>query len=67
MIHVLELEVKISVDGNVNSKTIPDMVSAGADVLVLGSSSLFRKDIPISEAVSEVHAAIDLGIQGRKQ
>jgi len=65
MIHVLELEVKISVDGNVNSKTIPDMVSAGADVLVLGSSGLFRKDIPISETLSEVHAAIDLGIQGR--
>jgi len=67
MIYDLELDVKISVDGNVNSNTIPGMVSAGADILVLGSSSLFRKDIPIPEAISKVHAAIDSGIQGRKQ
>ena len=67
MIKDLGLDVKISVDGNVNSDTIPDMVAAGADILVLGSSSLFRKDIPIREAISKVHAGIDLGIQSRKQ
>ena len=66
MINDLELDIKISVDGNVNSSTIPEMVSAGADILVLGSSSLFRKDISIPEAINEIDAAIDLGIQGKK-
>ena len=66
MIDDLELDIKISVDGNVNSSTIPEMVSAGADILVLGSSSLFRKDISIPEAINEIDAAIDLGIQGKK-
>jgi ribulose-phosphate 3-epimerase len=53
------------VDGNVNSDTIPDMVAAGADILVLGSSSLFRKDITIPEAIKKIYAAIDLGLKRR--
>ena len=61
MITDLELDIKISVDGNVNSDTIPSMVSAGADILVLGSSSLFRKDLNIPEAIEKIHASIDLG------
>ena len=61
MITDLELDIKISVDGNVNSDTIPSMVSAGADILVLGSSSLFRKDLIIPEAIEKIHASIDLG------
>ena len=66
MIKDLELNIKISVDGNVNPSTIPDMVSAGADILVLGSSSLFRKDISIPEALVEIHTAIDQGLKNRK-
>jgi ribulose-phosphate 3-epimerase len=65
MINDLELNIKISVDGNVNSDTIPDMVAAGADILVLGSSSLFRKDITIPEAIKKIYAAIDLGLKRR--
>jgi len=67
MIKDLELDIKISVDGNVNPNTIPEMVSAGADILVLGSSSLFRKDISIPEAIVEINAAIDQGLKERKQ
>ncbi len=67
MIKDLELHIKISVDGNVNPNTIPEMVSAGADILVLGSSSLFRKDISIPEAIVEIHVAIDQGLKERKQ
>jgi len=67
MIKDLELDIKISVDGNVNPNTIPEMVSAGADILVLGSSSLFRKDISIPEAIIEIHAAIDQGLKERRQ
>ena len=66
MIKDLELNIKISVDGNVNPNTIPDMVSAGADILVLGSSSLFRKDISIPEALVEIHTAIDQGLKNRR-
>jgi ribulose-phosphate 3-epimerase len=66
MIKDLELDVKISVDGNVNSDSIPDMVAAGADILVLGSSSLFRKDISIPEAISQIHTAIDQGLKEKK-
>ncbi len=67
MIKDLELHIKISVDGNVNPNTIPEMISAGADILVLGSSSLFRKDISIPEAIVEINAAIDQGLKERKQ
>lgn len=56
-----KLDVKISVDGNVNEFTIPDMVSAGADVLVLGSSGLFRSDRSIMSSIDLIHSAIDLG------
>ncbi|UZQ83192.1 ribulose-phosphate 3-epimerase [Thermoanaerobacter sp. RKWS2] len=35
----------IEVDGNINEKTIPDVINAGADVLVLGTSSIFNNKI----------------------
>jgi ribulose-phosphate 3-epimerase len=65
LISDLRLDTKISVDGNVNPKTIPDMVAAGANILVLGSSGLFRSDRSIAEALEEVHAAIDAGLERR--
>jgi ribulose-phosphate 3-epimerase len=51
LIRNMKLDIKISVDGNVNYENIPDMVGAGADILVGGSSGLFRPDRSISEAV----------------
>jgi pentose-5-phosphate-3-epimerase len=39
------LKLTITADGNVNKSTIPDFIKAGASILVLGSSGLFRKDI----------------------
>jgi len=55
------LNIKISVDGNINSSTIPDLVSAGAQRLVLGSSGLFmhNKGISISEAAGQIYTSID--------
>ena len=41
------LKTLISVDGSVNIKTIPSMIENGADILVLGSSSLFLKNSSI--------------------
>jgi ribulose-phosphate 3-epimerase len=39
-------DIELEVDGNVSWQHIPDMVSSGADVLVLGTSSLYdgKKD-----------------------
>lgn len=61
----MSLDVQISVDGNVNPSTIPEMVQAGADILVLGSSGLFRKDMPIPDALNKICEAIDLGLSRR--
>lgn len=48
--------VDIQVDGNVSFDNIPAMVSAGASMLVGGTSSVFHKDHSISEAIHEVRA-----------
>lgn len=53
---------KISVDGNVSFDNIPEMVASGADLLVLGTSGLFRKDYSIPECMNMIHAAIDQGL-----
>ncbi len=56
------LSIKISVDGNVNLENIPEMVSAGADFLVLGEGGLFRENESISESMDLIHEAIDKGL-----
>lgn len=65
MINKMKPKVKISVDGNVNEQTIPPMVGAGADILVLGSSGLFMKDISIKKNLKKIYQAIDQGIKMR--
>jgi ribulose-phosphate 3-epimerase len=55
-------QTKISVDGNVSFENIPEMVASGADLLVLGTSGLFRKDYSIPECMNMIHAAIDQGL-----
>jgi D-allulose-6-phosphate 3-epimerase len=67
MIDDAKLSIDISVDGNVNAATIPEMVGAGANILVLGSSGLFRKDISLKEAVQQIHHSIDLGLQKKEE
>lgn len=59
MIKKMNLKVQISVDGFVNSQTIPEMVSAGADILVLGSTGLFRKNLTLKESLSLIKESID--------
>lgn len=53
------LNFKITVDGNVNLENIPNMVKAGADNLVLGSSGLFRKDKTIKESINLIKETLD--------
>jgi ribulose-phosphate 3-epimerase len=55
-------KTKISVDGNVSFENIPEMVASGADLLVLGTSGLFRKENSISECINLIHQAIDKGL-----
>jgi ribulose-phosphate 3-epimerase len=46
--------IPISVDGNVSYENIPKMIELGANVLVLGTSSLFRSDCPLRQSLSEL-------------
>lgn len=55
----LRNQVSISVDGNVNPDTIPEMVKKGADNLILGSSGLFNKQFSISKNFERIIEAID--------
>ena len=53
------LDFKISVDGNVNLANMVNMIKAGADTLVLGSSGLFIKDRTIKQSVEIIKEEID--------
>ena len=53
------LNISITVDGNVNIDTIPAFVKAGSDILVLGSSGLFKDDVSITDCISEIKETID--------
>lgn len=59
------LDIPIEVDGNVSFRHIPDMVAAGADILVAGTSSLFAKDGSLSENTAKTRAAIAQGLSRR--
>ena len=59
LISKMSLKTTITVDGNVNSNTIPDFIKAGSEILVLGSSGLFKKDLTIKKAVEEIKESID--------
>lgn len=47
----------IAADGNVSLENIPAMVKAGADMLILGSSSLFRPNIPYEQSFDSIRKA----------
>lgn len=54
--------VEIQVDGNVSFQYIPAMVSAGATMLVGGTSSVFHKEYSIGEAIAAVREIVK-GVQ----
>ena len=55
----LRNKISISVDGNVNPSTIPEMILKGADNLILGSSGLFDKKNSIKKNFEKIIKAID--------
>ena len=44
--------IDIQVDGNIGYETIPGVIENGANMLVCGTSSLFKSDVSFEEAVS---------------
>ena len=50
----LNLDISITVDGNVNKNTLTSYIKAGAEILVLGSSGLFVKDKSITNSLDEI-------------
>ena len=59
IINEMNLDISITVDGNVNKNTLTDFVKAGANILVLGSSGLFVKEKTISQSLDEIKEIID--------
>lgn len=53
-----KLDIDIQVDGNVSFENIPHMIHAGATMLVGGTSSLFVKNMDISESAQKVFSLI---------
>lgn len=52
------LDFVIEVDGNVSWENIPKMVRAGADALVAGTSSLFKKGEPLGDNIKRMRKLI---------
>ena len=56
------LEVDIQVDGQINTKTFKQVIQAGANILVLGTSGLFSLSDDIGNAVQavrdQIHSAV---------
>jgi len=62
LIDELALDVKIQVDGRVSLETIPALIEAGADDLVLGSTSMFIKGNTLTENKKLVDFAVKKGL-----
>lgn len=58
------LDTKIQVDGRVSLETIPSLVKAGADSLVVGSTSLFIPGKTITENKKLLDISINEGLKG---
>ena len=55
---------KIVIDGRVSFEVMPEMIKAGADVLVAGSKSIFRKGYSFAENYQEAQRVIDKTLKG---
>ncbi len=59
IIYENNLNISITVDGNVNCDTLTDFINAGSDILVLGSSGLFKENKSITNCLDEIKETID--------
>ncbi len=60
------LDIPIMVDGNVSFENIPEMVAAGADILVAGTSSWFNREASLAENVKKTQTVIAAGLEQRE-
>ncbi len=60
-----DVDVPIMVDGNVSFANIPQMVGAGGDILVAGTSSWYNRGASMAENVRKTEAAIAAGLEMR--
>jgi len=51
--------ISIEVDGNVSYRNIPGILESGGEILVLGTSSLFTKSIPLGDSFRAVKNFIE--------
>jgi len=61
-----DTHILIQVDGNVSFANIPRMVAAGADILVVGSSSLFHTGGSLRENIQKTRHAVATGLSMRE-
>lgn len=52
-------DVLLEVDGNCSFENVPKMYRAGADLFVVGTSSVFGKDISIADGVRQLYERIE--------
>ncbi|MFC1566343.1 ribulose-phosphate 3-epimerase [bacterium] len=57
-----KMNFEISIDGNVNEQNIPKMIEAGSDILIAGSSGLFKKDVPLAKSIQDFRRYIQGGL-----
>lgn len=61
------LDIPIEIDGRITIKRIPHFVSAGADILVLGSKSLFNQNSNLIENIKKIKSAVNIGLDRRSK
>ncbi len=52
-------DIKIQVDGNCSFENVPKMYEAGADIFVVGTSSVFKKDMSIKEGTEKLYKLLE--------
>lgn len=65
MIADLNLNVEVQVDGRVSLEVIPELIEAGANNLVLGSTSLFIKGNTLKENKERLDQSVEQGLKSR--
>ena len=58
---------EIQIDGSCNKNTYHKMIAAGADILILGSSGLFKVDDSIEKAIAVMQMHVAAAVQELKQ
>ena len=61
-----QLKIPIEVDGRVSFETIPEIIAAGANILVAGSSCLFQPGTSIQDNYYKILKAINQGLSIKK-